>query len=236
MRYTERLRHIRKEAQTRWYYFFLVVSFTLVVFAFAVYLRSDYVVTHFMDISVQPFMDADPPHMETVGLLNGQVESNSGGFVAGEELIITAVIYLRQDWWGKFKRLFPQVGEKTIITGSERIADYQKNLRALYQRHGLDSIIITQGTIPLISIDDSKRTAVFSGKIVSTLSGSLRFGDPLKFILEPLKMDDFGLEVAPRYVLHQIEANKRFEALNFVMLAIGALALFFAARDRSKRG
>jgi len=214
------------------------VSVLLILFVVAlitlgfVRLYSDIPVkTHFGDIVVER-KSGSAGAMETVGLLNGQVESKVGGFVAGERLSIFMTLYLRQKEWTKFRQWFEKPGDNTLVLNSERIDDYDKDLRQLFRDSGLRAIITTQGTIPVVEIDDQKRVAVFDGFVVFTKSGRLRFGDPLGLFLENLKLDDFVMEIAPRHVLHQVQANRRSEAISYFALAIGALAVFVATLQR----
>lgn len=191
------------------------------------------VTTHFGDIVVQHMGGSPRGGLETVGLLNGQVESKVGGFVAGEKLSIFMTLYLRQKEWKNFRQFFEKPGDMALVLNSERIDDYDRDLRSLFYDYGLDSVISTQGTIPVVQIDDSARIAVFDGLVVFTKSGTLKFGDPLGFLLKSLMLDDFVLEIAPRHVMHQIQANRRSEAMTYFALAIAVLAVFVAVPKRS---
>ena len=191
------------------------------------------VITHFGDIVVQRNSDSLAAGLETVGLLNGQVESKVGGFVAGEKLSIFMTLYLRQKEWKNFRQLFEKPGDNALVLNSERIDDYDRDLRQLFHGGGLRSIVTTQGTIPVVQLDDEKRIAVFDGCVVFTKSGTLKFGDPLGLILETLMLDDFVMEIAPRHVMHQIQANRRSEAMSYFALAIAVLAVFVAVLKRS---
>ncbi len=87
----------------------------------------------------------------------------------------------------------------------------------------------------IVEFLDKENTIRLKGDVVFTKEGYLCLsGMPIGPLLEHNGIKDIGIHVAPHYVAHQIETNKRMEFLSFITIAIAFLALFFGFKNQKK--
>ena len=217
----------------KWYYLFLIFFVVFVLWGLSCYYSEETKVSHFSAFSVKPTSNTT---FQTQVAIIGEYKTKGGGFIAGKKITICELLLLDKETYQQVKTYYESTNAPKIVfvKNSEDPKDAGKDICENFEQLGFDECFVNPGTLEIVEFLDKENTIRLKGDVIFTKEGYLSLGMPIGPLLESYEIKDIGIHVAPRYVEHQIETNKRMEFLSFITIAIAFLALFFGFKNQKK--
>ena len=226
MNLNDKLSTTRDIINKKWHYLFLIFFFVFIWGGLSCYYSEETKVSHFSEFSVTT--------LQTQVAIVGEYKTNGGGFIAGKKITICALLLLNKETYQQLKTFYesPNAPKIVFVENSEDPKDAEKDICENFEQLGFEECFVNPGTLEIVEFSDKENTIRLKGDVIFTKEGYMSLGMPIGPLLESYEIKDIGIHVAPRYVEHQIEANKRMEFLSFITVAIAFLALFFGFRNQ----
>ena len=210
-------------------YTILMVGLLCIAFGLFQFVKTEQQVSHFHSIAITEGSTAGT--LNTAALLQGQYKTVGKGFIVGQRITISALMYLRElETYRQLKEMMSQGASFVAIENSESPDSYRLDITKALESGDINQSFVNNGFLTVDNFSDKTQTFLMHGDVVFTKEGQLTFGMPLKPILNSYRMKIEGIPISPSYVHDQIQANRWMAFLTFVSIGIALISLFIALR------
>jgi hypothetical protein len=211
-------------------YIFLALSLLALIIGLYYYFRPRIQISHFSGFAIK---QSGPGTMNTEASIIGQFKTSGDGFLVGEEINISALLYFRdKKLYEDVKKLTGHTGPKIVIVeNSENPEHAYKDVSNAIKKGNMNESFTNPGMLKIVQFYDDKQHMVLDGNVVFTKEGQLTLGMPLKPILDRYNLRIEGISIAPCHIRHQIRLNRLIVLLSFIAISGVFISLFLSFYD-----
>lgn len=205
-------------------YIFLALFLITLFIGFYNYFRRRIQISHFSGIAVKK---SGPGTLSTEVNIIGQFKTSGDGFLVGEEINISALLYFKDK--GLYENLKNFTGPKIVfVENSENPEHAYRDVSNAIKKGSMEESFTNPGTLEMVQFYDDKQYMVLEGNVVFTKEGQITLGLPLKPILDSYNLRIEGIGIASHHIRHQIRLNRLIVLLSFIAISVIFLSLFLS--------
>ncbi|MCJ7808613.1 MAG: hypothetical protein MUP73_07990, partial [Dehalococcoidia bacterium] len=190
-------------------YIFLALSLITFIIGLYYYFRPRIQISHFSGIGIR---QSSSGTISTEVSIIGQFKTGGEGFLVGEIINISALLYFKdKELYENLKNFTGPTGPKIVfVENSENPEHAFRDVSDAIKKGSTDEAFTNPGTLEMVRFYDDKQHMVLDGNVVFTKEGQLTLGMPLKPILNRhnIRIEEIGISIAPHHIRYQIRLNR----------------------------
>ena len=208
-------------------YIFLALFLITLSIGFYNYFRRRIQISHFSGFTVK---GSGPGTLSTEANIIGQFKTSGDGFLVGEEINISALLYFKdKGLYEKLKSFTGPTGPKIVfVENSENPEHAYRDVSNAIKKGNMEESFTNPGTLEMVQFYDDKQYMLLEGNVVFTKEGQITLGLPLKPILDSYNLRIEGIGIASHHIRHQIRLNRLIVLLSFIAISGIFLSLFLS--------
>ena len=211
-------------------YIFLAFSLTALIIGLINYFRPRIQISHFSGMAIK---GSGSKTLSTEVSIIGQFKTSGDGFLVGEIINISALLYFKnKELYENLKNFAGPTGPKIVfIENSESPEHAYRDVSDAIKKGSMNEAFTNPGTLRIVQFYDDKQHMVLDGNVVFTKEGQLTLGMPLKPILDSYNLRIEGISIASHHIRHQIRLNRLIVLLSFIAISGVLFSLFLSFYD-----
>lgn len=206
---------------------FLALSLLSLIVGLYYYFRPRIQISHFSGMAMK---ESGSGTISTEVSIIGQFKTGGDGFLVGEKINISALLYFKdKELYENLKNFAGPTGPKIVfVENSEDPEHAYRDVSNAIKKGSMEESFTNPGTLKMVQFYDDKQHMVLDGNVVFTKEGQLTLGMPLKPIFDNYNLRIEGISIASHHIRHQIRLNRLIVLLSFIAISGVLFSLFLS--------